>query len=126
MLPSFPRSVSARAFYAVLELLSAVTVPSSHAAEMAWIWGSCLQSLFLPGHTGVQRVVSGGFLASKNRPWTVASAILLEECKYPQISGDLPLFQMSVARFKHLSESGQLCKPKVKENQTQRFKLPSK
>ena len=85
VLPSFPRSVWARAFYAVLELLSAVTVPSSHAAEMAWIWGSCLQSRFLPRHTGVQRVVSGGFLASKNHPWTEASAILLEECKYPRI-----------------------------------------
>ena len=37
-----------------------------------------------------------------------------------------PLFQTSVAHFKHLSESGHLCKPKVNENQTQRFELPSK
>ena len=46
---------------------------------MAWILGSCLQSLFLPGHTGVQRVVSGGILASENHLWTEASAILLDE-----------------------------------------------
>ena len=37
-----------------------------------------------------------------------------------------PLFQISMAHFKHLSESGHLCKPTVNENQTQRFELPSK
>ena len=36
------------------------------------------------------------------------------------------MFQMSVAPFKHLSESGHLCKPKMNENQTQRFAFPSK
>ena len=30
-----------------------------------------------------------------------------------------PLFQMSMAHFKHLSESGHLCKPKVNKNQKQ-------
>ena len=36
------------------------------------------------------------------------------------------MFQMSVAPFKHLSESGHLCKPKMNENQTQRFAFPNK
>ena len=36
-----------------------------------------------------------------------------------------PLFQISVANFKHLSESRHLCKPNVNENQTQRFELPN-
>ena len=47
---------------------SSCRLPSAQAAEMAWIWDSCLQSRFLPGHTGVQRVVSGGILASENHP----------------------------------------------------------
>ena len=34
---------------------SSCRLPSLHAAEIAWILGSCLQSRFLPGHTGVQR-----------------------------------------------------------------------
>ena len=37
------------------------------------------------GHTGIQQVVSGGILASENHPWTETSALLLKECKYPQI-----------------------------------------
>ena len=66
-------------------LLSALYRKNKHA---------CLQSRFkrrfLPGHTGVQRVVSGSILASKNHPWTDASVILLEECKYPRICAKLP------------------------------------
>ena len=62
---------------------------SAHSAEMAWIWGSCIRSLFLPCHTGVQRVVLGCILASENHPWTEASAILLEECKYLRICAKL-------------------------------------
>ena len=74
-------------------------LPSSHAAELAWIWGSCLQSRFLPGHTGVQRVVSGGILASENHPWTDASAILLEECNIREyVRNRLPAHRTTVRK----------------------------
>ena len=36
------------------------------------------------------------------------------------------LFQMSMAHFKHLSDSGHLCRPKVNEIQMQQLELPSK
>ena len=60
---------------AVLELQAAVLPCWNDDLDL----GSCLQSRFLSGHTGVQRVVSGGILASENHPWTEASAILLKE-----------------------------------------------
>ena len=83
--PSFPHSDGREPFMQC----SYCQLPSSHAAGMAWIWGSCLQSRFLLSHTGVERVVSGGILASENHPWTDASAILLEECKIALLSNPL-------------------------------------
>ena len=56
----------------------------------------------------------------------LSDAVLNEGNAAEEDPGDLPLFQMSVAHFKHLSKSGHLCKPKVNKNQKQRFELPIK
>ena len=56
----------------------------------------------------------------------ISDAVLNEENAAAEDQLGPPLFQISVVYFKHLSESCHLCKPKVNENQTQRFELPSK
>ena len=64
------RSVRARAFYAVLDLPTAVLACGRDGLE-PWICVSCLQSPVLPGYTRVQQVVSGGILESENHPWAL-------------------------------------------------------
>ena len=67
---SFPRSVRARAFFAVLDLPAAVLACGRDGLEL-WIRVSCLLAPVLPGHTRVQQVVSGGIPESENHPWTL-------------------------------------------------------
>ena len=69
----------------------------------------------------------GCWLKEANRQSVgLSDAVLNEENAAVEDQVGQPLFQFSVVYFKHLSKSCHLCKPKVNENQTQRFELPSK
>ena len=77
--------------------------PHSSHAKISWTLMCCLQSLFLPGSTGVQREFSAIIRPSDSHSWTVVLLILHEACKYPQMCAIPPswvtLYQDQIARF---------------------------
>ena len=71
---------------------------------------------------GISGMLSRSWLKEANRQSAGLSDAVLNEGN-AAMEGQLgpPLFQISVAHFKHLSVSGHLCKPKVNENHMQQF-----
>ena len=84
--PSFPRSVREQAFYAVLELPAAVLACCRDVLDLGVLPPDAIFARpYRCPASGFGRYSSVG-----KYPWTEASAILLEECKYPRICAKPP------------------------------------
>ena len=88
--PTGPRFLWARALHAALQLYAAFFACSKDVPDAGVTVVCCLQSLFLPGSTGVQREFSANIRPSDSHPWTAVSLILYEACKYPHMCAMLP------------------------------------